>query len=93
MCPANRVWAQPVDRAYVFSEIQKCADGEKQELNLYYRVIHKKNGGLSDARNAFGALMAQVNDELQTVLNPASEDEEDGCPSGGCEGCHGCSVR
>ena len=33
----------PVDRAYVFSEIQKCADGEKQELNLYYRVIHKKN--------------------------------------------------
>lgn len=48
---------------------------------------------LSDARNAFGVLMAQVNDELQTVLNPASEDEEDGCPSGGCEGCHGCSVR
>jgi len=48
---------------------------------------------LTNARNAFGALMAQVNDELQTVLNPASDDEEDGCPSGGCEGCHGCSVR
>lgn len=48
---------------------------------------------LTNARNAFGALMAQVNDELQLVLNPVGEDDEDGCPSGGCEGCHGCSVR
>ena len=34
---------------------------------------------LTNARNAFGALMARVNDELQLVLNPVGEDDEDGC--------------
>ncbi len=46
---------------------------------------------LTNARTAFSAMMNAVNQELQRVLQPDSDD--DGCGPDGCAGCSGCGSR
>ncbi|NLZ88360.1 MAG: YlbF family regulator [Clostridiales bacterium] len=46
---------------------------------------------LNDSRAAFTVMMNAVNRELQKVLSPESVD--DGCSSGSCASCRGCSVE
>jgi len=46
---------------------------------------------LNHARAAFAQLMNGVNAQLQAILSP--HEAEGGCPSGGCQACHGCGVE
>ena len=55
-------------------------------------VDNGKLSQLASAQGQFQALMAQVNAVIGQFINPPSEEAaEEGCGSGGCAGCTGCS--